>query len=27
VDKSISGAEEIITRFERRINEISEIQR
>jgi len=27
VDKSISGAEEVIARFERRINEISEIQR
>lgn len=27
VDKSISGAEDVIARFERRINEISEIQR
>jgi hypothetical protein len=27
VDKSIAGAEEVIERFERRINEISEIQR
>lgn len=27
VDKSITGAEEVIERFERRINEISEIQR